>query len=51
MKDGERNGEGVFYYKDGGYYEGQWKDNKMNGFGKLYYESGKLAYEGHWFRD
>ena len=44
-----RNGRGRFYYQDGGYYEGQWKNNKMDGFGKLYYEGGKLAYEGQWF--
>lgn len=49
--NGLRNGEGTFYYKDGGYYVGNWKDNKMNGYGKLYYESDKLAYEGQWYRD
>ena len=23
----------------------------MNGFGKLYYETGRLAYEGQWYKD
>lgn len=51
MKKGKRNGEGTFYYKDGGYYQGQWKENMMNGFGKLYYDSGDLAYDGQWYKD
>lgn len=46
-----RNGRGKFYYQDGGYYEGHWRNNKMDGFGKLYYEGGKLAYEGYWSQD
>lgn len=46
-----RNGRGKFYYQDGGYYEGSWKNNKMDGYGKLYYEGGKLAYEGYWLQD
>jgi len=36
---------------EGGFYEGNWKGNRMNGYGKLYYESGKLAYEGMWYMD
>lgn len=51
MKDGQRDGDGIFYYRDGGYYEGRWKKNVMNGFGRLYYESGRLAYEGEWYKD
>lgn len=39
-----RNGHGILYFKDGGNYEGEWKDDKMHGFGKLYYENGKIAY-------
>lgn len=31
MYNGKRNGQGTFYYKDGGYYQGNWKDNMMNG--------------------
>ena len=49
--NGQRHGEGKFYYQDGGLYDGQWKKNKMDGFGKLYYQSGKLAYEGYWRED
>lgn len=46
-----RNGRGKFSYQDGGYYEGEWKDNKMHGWGKLFYENGKIAYEGYWLND
>jgi hypothetical protein len=41
-----RNGLGVFMYKDGGHYEGHWKDNQMHGAGKLFYPSTQLAYDG-----
>ena len=46
-----KNGYGKLYFRDGGHYEGDWKDNKMHGFGKLYYESGQIAYEGYWAGD
>lgn len=46
-----RNGYGTFYYKDGGYYQGEWKQNLMNGHGKLYYDHDRLAYDGQWYND
>lgn len=46
-----RHGQGIFYYQDGGMYEGEWRFNKMQGRGKLFYQSGKLAYEGEWAND
>lgn len=49
--NGQRHGQGKFYYQDGGLYDGEWKQNKMDGYGKLYYQSGKLAYEGNWRED
>jgi len=33
----KREGYGKLLFNDGGYYEGNWKNNKMNGFGILYY--------------
>lgn len=51
MLNGERNGEGTFYYKDGGFYKGEWKNNQMNGYGKLFYDGGGVAYEGQWYKD
>lgn len=46
-----RNGKGKFYYQEGSYYDGEWKNNNMHGYGKLYYSNKKLAYEGEWFID
>ena len=43
---GMRNGAGKFYYSEGSYYSGGWKDNRMHGKGTLFYSSGKVAYEG-----
>lgn len=51
MKNGKRNGTGIFYFKDNSFYEGQWKDNRMHGKGCLYYSNGQLAYEGGWYMD
>lgn len=49
--NGMRHGYGIFYYQDGGMYDGEWRYNKMEGHGKLFYQSGKLAYEGQWSQD
>lgn len=46
-----RHGDGVFYYQDGGKYEGQWNYNRMEGKGCLFYQSGRLAYDGQWLND
>lgn len=46
-----RHGQGKFYYKDGGLYDGNWRQNKMDGQGSLYYQSGTIAYEGSWLND
>lgn len=46
-----RNGRGKFFYQDGGFYDGNWKDDKMHGEGKLFYNETKLAYEGEWYLD
>ena len=42
---------GKFYYQDGAYFDGEWKDDKMHGWGRLYYENGQIAYEGYWVND
>lgn len=46
-----RNGRGKFYYQEGSFYDGEWRNNNMHGMGRLYYSNGKLAYEGEWFTD
>lgn len=47
----QREGYGVLTFKDGVYYEGNWKDNRMNGKGILYYRNKEKAYEGEWCED
>jgi antitoxin component YwqK of YwqJK toxin-antitoxin module len=51
MLDGMRHGKGKFFYKEGSYYDGEWKNNKMHGFGTLYYPDGCIAYQGEWKDD
>ena len=46
-----KNGPGKLYFKDGGFYDGDWFNNKMDGYGKLHYENGQIAYEGEWRDD
>jgi hypothetical protein len=46
-----RHGKGKFSYQDGGFYNGEWFENKMHGKGILYYASGKPAYDGDWVDD
>lgn len=43
LKD-KKHGLGRMHYLDGGYYEGEWKDNHMDGYGKLFYSDGRVAY-------
>ena len=47
IKDGNKEGKGIFYYKNGNKYDGEWKDNKKNGKGIMYYSNGN-KYEGDW---
>ncbi|MFN9909696.1 MAG: hypothetical protein ACK56F_26865 [bacterium] len=39
----------MIYHKEGGYYEGSWKNDQPNGKGRLIYEDG-TQYEGY-FKD
>jgi hypothetical protein len=39
MKDGKRNGQGIFYYKGGNRYEGNWEDDNRNGQGIHYFKN------------
>ncbi len=46
-KDGERNGNGKEYYKDGKIkFEGEFSNGKRHGKGKEYYGYGQLKFEG-----
>ena len=44
------DGLGVFSYKDGSVYKGQWKDGKREGKGKMTDDNGTI-YEGEWKND
>ena len=48
-RDGERTGQGTFYYTDGSKYEGEFKDGKEHGQGTYISHDGR-KYEGE-FKD
>ena len=50
MKNGKKDGHGIFCWDDGERYEGEWKNGDMNGQGTYYYASGN-RYEGGWKND
>ena len=49
-KNGKREGKGIFYYKSGNRYEGEWKNNKRTGKGICYYNNGNREM-GDWKDD
>ena len=34
LTDGKRNGKGIYAYKNGDVYVGDWKDDKFHGYGR-----------------
>ena len=44
----EFHGKGIYRYKNGEVYEGDWAAGKRNGFGKLSGPDGKVKYQGEW---
>ena len=49
-KDGQREGKGTQYWKDGSKYCGYWKNDQANGKGRLIHADGDV-YEGEWYND
>jgi hypothetical protein len=47
LREGERNGYGVYYFEDGSVYEGESKNNLFEGQGKVTWPDGGW-YEGEW---
>ena len=41
-----RNGHGFYYYENGDYFIGFWRDNKKFGKGELYDKNGQIIKEG-----
>ena len=37
---GKKEGKGIFYYKNGNRYEGDWRNDKKEGKGIAYYQNG-----------
>ncbi|EGR33489.1 phosphatidylinositol-4-phosphate 5-kinase, putative [Ichthyophthirius multifiliis] len=48
--NGEKQGQGTYFYSNGGKYQGQWLKNQKHGKGAYYYPSGSV-YEGDWQDD
>ena len=47
MRNGKKNGQGIFYYIDGRMYNGNWENDIIHGYGA---EQGAYFYEGEWKR-
>jgi MORN repeat len=44
--NGQREGQGVYKFSDGGKYEGSWRDGRYSGFGICSWEDGR-CYKGY----
>ncbi|MCQ2818890.1 MAG: hypothetical protein MJ252_16615 [archaeon] len=49
-KNNQKEGQGIYFYKDGSCYDGEWKNSKRNGKGLMFYKN-KDIYEGQWKDD
>jgi hypothetical protein len=45
---GKRHGKGLYYYKEGYFYDGSWEDDKISGYGVLWLDQDVRWYEGEW---
>ena len=50
LKEGKKDGKGVYYYNNGDRYEGNWKEGVREGKGIYYYSNGE-SYEGDFKND
>ena len=48
---GIREGYGIYYYKNGNKYDGNWKDNKKEGKGSFFYSDKGEVYKGDFVND
>jgi len=46
FRNGQREGQGVYKFSDGGRYEGSWRDGRYSGFGTCSWEDGR-CYKGY----
>lgn len=47
IKNGLREGWGIYHYRNGALYEGEWMEGKKHGVGIMKYANGD-RYEGNW---
>ncbi|MFK7771181.1 MAG: hypothetical protein AB8F94_03540 [Saprospiraceae bacterium] len=50
FEDGERHGQGIMMLPDGSKYVGDWEGGEKHGKGKAYDVTGKLIYEGKFYK-
>jgi hypothetical protein len=48
--ENNKEGHGIYFYKDGSCYDGSWKNSKRDGKGLMIYANGDV-YEGSWLAD
>ena len=48
MENNVAEGYGIFYYKDGYIYEGEFKNGSQEGYGILYNENNKIIFKGQY---
>jgi len=48
--ENNKDGQGIYFYKDGSCYDGTWKNSKRDGKGLMIYANGDI-YEGAWEND
>ena len=46
-----RSGFGVFTYRSGSRYEGEWFEDKYHGYGSLYNNKNQIVQQGIWEHD
>ena len=47
----KKSGKGIYYFKNGDFFKGEWKNGKKNGKGVFYYKDKNLEEEGFWEDD
>ena len=51
FKDGDKHGQGTYWFTDGKKYVGEWKEENRQGKGTEYTADGQISKEGVWADD
>jgi len=46
LKDNNREGNGIYYFKNGDIYMGEWRDDRFNGYGRYIFKTKREMYSG-----